>query len=249
LGLALLLGGLVFVVRRRLTREDVEPEYIRDMFVHHLREGNHDGLDLEFRPVFRLLDGRVRSLAEIRRIASRHGLFGAYPDTLLTSLVPQDLPLLDRSQKTVRLLEPFLPPVIWLGTLPFAEGARELSPALRDAEAIIQRMDPDFRVYQIPDSAAVEELNVRLDRPYDGIRHVLIGENSPLFRAVHEGRGAGETVGTFRAVQMILDRTTFYTLERSTFLSELAQELNTELSVGDDSGEGHDSPPLGNDVG
>ena len=225
------------------------PEYVRDMFVHHFREGNHDGLDLEFRPVFKLLDGRVRSLAEIRRIASRHGLCGAYPETKSTSLVPKDLPLLDRSSRTVRLLEPFLPPVIWLETLPLAEGSRELSPWLQNAETIIQKMDPDFRVYQIPESAEVDELTLRLGSPYDGIRHVFIGENSPLYRAIHEGCLVGETVGTFRAVQMILDQTTFYTLERKAFLSKLAQEFITELSGSADSREGHVMPSSGRDIG
>ena len=219
------------------------------MFVHHFREGNHNGLDLEFRPVFKLLDGPVRSLAEIRRIASHQGLYGAYPETRLTSLVPQDLPLLDRSSKTVRLLEPFLPPVIWLETLPFAEGSRELSAPLRKVETTIQRMDPGFRVYQIPESAAVEELNLPLNRPYDGIHHVLIGENSLLFRTVHKECCVDETIGTFRAVQMILDQTTFYIFERRTFLSRLAQEFNTDLRESTDSSEGHAMPPLGRDVG
>jgi hypothetical protein len=232
IALALLLGLLLSALRRRLMREDVEPEYIRDMFVHHFREGGSEDLDLEFRPVFKLLDGRVISLAEIRRIASRHALYGAHPETELISLLEDDLPLLDRSARTVCLLEPFLPPVIWLDTLPLAEEPRQLCPELQRAERIIRGMDRDFRVHQIPASAMFQELNLRLCGPYTGARHVLIGEHSSLYAEIREADVAGQAVGTFRAVQLILERTTFYLEEGSAFLAKLAEQLGEKLCVG-----------------
>jgi hypothetical protein len=92
-------------------------------------------------------------------------------------------------------------------------------------------MDPEFRVHQLPDTTAVEALSLRLNDPYSGTHHLFIGERSSLFSAIQAGYRADTKIGTFRAVQMILDRTIVYDDEKRAFLSTLAQEMIQEQSL------------------
>jgi len=209
---ALAAAGLLGALWRRLVRPRLdEPQFVRDIFEHYFAYGSgRDPLRLRYRPVLPTLGGRRLSLHQAQRLADRGRLLGARPGCPLLAGLSRRRDTLDRAAPVVELLEPYLPPVTWLEDVAGILAAPPLPPALREAEALIRRRDPLFRLHLLPGSADFREVCLPFRAAAAGRRHVVVGDQHPVGAAMLRDGAAGSGDGARRAAAQVLARTTFY---------------------------------------
>ncbi|HNR39856.1 MAG TPA: ATP-binding protein [Acidobacteriota bacterium] len=209
---ALAATGLLGAIWRRLVRPRLdEPQFVRDIFEHYFAYGSgRDPLRLRYRPVLPTLGGRRLSLHQAQRLADRGRLLGARPGCPLLAGLSRRRDTLDRAAPVVELLEPYLPPVTWLEDVAGILAAPPLPPALREAEALIRRRDPLFRLHLLPGSADFREVCLPFRAAAAGRRHVVVGDQHPVGAAMLRDGAAGSGDGARRAAAQVLARTTFY---------------------------------------
>jgi len=201
------------------------PQELLGLFDHYFRHGNvDDPLKLGFRPLSLLLDKRKVSLAEIQKAAVRSQLLGAYPGARLLTHIEAGRFIIDRSSELVRLLLPFLPPIIWFEDLDPILDDSPPHPSIRKVEQTIQKLDQHFRIHQVPGSAKLEEIFLALKSPLSGKRHVLLGENHPLFDKIIKSSSDDSKYGVFVGAIHLMEGTTFYLAHREQYLTKLARD-------------------------
>mgnify|MGYP000266738132 CR=1 FL=1 len=209
---ALAAAALLGALWRRLVRPRLdEPQFVRDIFEHYFAYGSgRDPLRLRFRPVLPTLGGRRLSLHQAQRLADRGRLLGARPGCPMLAGLGRRRDTLDRAAPLVELLEPYLPPVTWLEDVAGILAAPPLPPTLREAEALIRRRDPLFRLHLLPGSADFREVYLPFRAAAAGRRHVVVGAEHPVGAAMLRDGAAESGDGAPRAAARVLARTTFY---------------------------------------
>ncbi len=187
---ALAAARLLGALWRRLVRPRLdEPQFVRDIFEHYFAYGSgRDPLRLRFRPVLPTLGGRRLSLHQAQRLADRGRLLGARPGCPMLAGLNRRRDTLDRAAPLVELLEPYLPPVTWLEDVAGILAAPPLPPTLREAEALIRRRDPLFRLHLLPGSADFREVYLPFRAAAAGRRHVVVGDRASDRRRDAAGR-------------------------------------------------------------
>jgi len=218
------LAWLIWWWRRppALAQSDRET-FIVDLFRHYFYHGGvDDALQLRFRPVFPLIDGGRASLFQIQKMCERGQLLGGAPGDRLLSHLRPGVPVLDVTAPIVTELEQFLPTITRMRELAPLLATYPLHPALFGAKRILEELDPDLEIHQVPDSEIFEEAELPLADTRLGKRHVLIGERGPHFRAMLAALTPDPDQQVFEAVAMVLLHTTFFINERDAFLERLA---------------------------
>jgi hypothetical protein len=168
--------------RRRRRPPVDQAQYIRELFRHHLTFGPSDGsLKLHFRPVFPSLGGGCLSLHQLQKLAGRARLLGAAPGCPLAARLRGRRRFLDASAELVRELTPFLPPVTWLEEWQSVLDGPPLSPAWRQLQDLLDRLDPDIRLHRVAGEACFAEAHLPFREAGRGRFHVRVGDEHPLW--------------------------------------------------------------------
>lgn len=177
IGLLATLGIAGAVVERRARMARPDPRHVRSLF-DHLYDGSGAADDLRYRPVVPMIGGRMASLFQLERMASRRGLFGARPGSAAVRAV-RGHQLIDRSSPLTQALVPYLPPPTWLDD-PWWDAA--LPESLQHVEKVLRSVDEGIRLHLVPESAVIAGVSVRFRR--GGRYHVVLGERHPAVAAI-----------------------------------------------------------------
>jgi len=225
-----LLVGMVWLAgrwwwRRRRPMVD-QPQYIRELFRHHLMYGQTGGaLKLQFRPVLPTLGGGCLSLHQVQQLAGRARLLGARPDCPLVQELHGRRRMLDASADVVRELVPFLPPVTWLEDWPPVLADPVLSPAWRQVQAELDRLDPGIRLYRRAGSRHFAEACLPFRHDDRGRFHLQIGDNHPIWTWAEEEIAANGRTGLFAVLEKLTHMMTIRPVRRYRLLAAAAGRL------------------------
>ncbi|MDJ0839497.1 MAG: transglutaminase-like domain-containing protein, partial [Acidobacteriota bacterium] len=213
-----------FLRRREHIAESDKPAFITDLFEHYFYHGRDDmDLQLKFRPVFPLLSGGKISLFEMQQQVDSGTLLSGRGDDRLLPLLADGYQVLNVDSPVVANLIGFLPTMTWLHDFEAIASGHQRHPNLVAAEGVIRELDASFRVYQVPKTDEFTEARLRFADEGMGEHHILVGEEHPVFKKLTATVGADMDLQVFQAVQLLLNKTTFYLNEKNLFLERLAR--------------------------
>jgi transglutaminase-like putative cysteine protease len=212
--------------RRRRRPPVDQPQYIRELFRHHLTYGHSDGtLKLHFRPIFPTLGGGCLSLHQLQALAGEARLIGAEPGCPLAARLRGRRSFLDATAEIVRELTPFLPPVTWLDQWQALLKETDLTPAWRQVQSLLGRLEPDIRLYRVRGESCFAEAHLPFRDSGRGRFHVRVGDTHPLWTWAEEEIAANGPAGLFSVLEKLTGMMTLAPARRYRLLAAVADEI------------------------
>ncbi|MBN2431718.1 MAG: ATP-binding protein [Acidobacteria bacterium] len=224
--LAAVIGmGMLWWWRRRRPVVD-QPQYIRELFRHHLTYGQSGGpLKLQFRPVLPTLGSGCLSLHQVQRLAGRARLLGTDPNCPLAVQLRGRRRMLDASADIVRELVPFLPPVTWLEDWRAVLAEPSLSPAWRQVQAVLDELEPDIRLYRLAGQNGFAEAYLPFRDVGRGRFHLQVGDGHPVWAWAEDEIMANGRQGLFTVLEKLTGMMTIRPARRYRLLAGAARQL------------------------